>query len=164
MNYPNPKEEMTFQRWIPNPNGPMQSAFPLLYSLQVIERLCTDELKRHDNISKGDSLNKLKFTSSNTETKEFVINQEGKEKINSNSIKRCEEKNKEVFIVIDEEGDKNLKANHSKVQVSEQNHDDTDLNDWKSKNKWCQCFLSLGGLRYFISLLKSIDFKYFKSE
>ena len=40
-------------------------------------------------------------------------------------------KNKEVFIVINEEGDKNLKENHSKF--SEQNHDDTDLNDWKSK-------------------------------
>ena len=67
------------------------SAFRLLYSLQVIERLCTDELKRNDNISKGDLLNKLKYTSCNNETKDVVINQEGKEKINSNSIKRCEE-------------------------------------------------------------------------
>ena len=33
------------------------SAFRLLYSLQVIEGLCTDKLKRNDIISKGDSFN-----------------------------------------------------------------------------------------------------------
>ena len=63
-------------------------------------------------------MNKLNFTSSNNKTKDVVINQEGEEKTNASCIKRCEEKNKEVFFVIDEEGDKNLKANHSKVQAS----------------------------------------------
>ena len=63
-------------------------------------------------------MNKLNFNSSNNKTKDVVINQEGEEKTNASCIKRCEEKNKEVFFVIDEEGDKNLKANHSKVQAS----------------------------------------------